>query len=305
MISAQELTRRFGDRTAVADLSLSVPEGTVLGLLGPNGAGKTTTVRLLTCLLSPDAGGAQVAGHDIAQDPQAVRRSVGLLTESPGLYKRLSVWQNLVLFARLHEVAQPEENTERYLSLMGLWDRRKDLAGTLSKGLSQRLALARALVHEPPALFLDEPTAGLDPEAAREVRVLMQELRSGRRAIILCTHNLPEAERLCDHIVVLNTRSVSEGTPQELKLRMFGARTVVRLARPQPELTQALLALPFVKQAESSDGELSVEMENAEAHNPELVRRLVELGAEILHVLPQERSLEDVYLKLMEDEDAA
>lgn len=305
MIQARELNRRFGDRTAVERLSLSVPDGTVAGLLGPNGAGKTTTVRLLTCLLSPDSGSAQVAGHDIARDPQAVRRSVGVLTESPGLYKRLSVWRNLHLFAELHGIAQPEESVRRYLSLMGLWDRRKDVAGTLSKGLAQRLALARALVHEPPALFLDEPTAGLDPEAAREVRQLVEDLRSDRRAVVLCTHNLPEAERLCDRIIVLNTRPVAEGTPEELKRRLLGARTVVRLARPQPELAEALLQLPFVKNAEALDSGLSVETEEAEDHNPELVRRLVELGAEILHILPQEGSLEDVYLKLMEGEHAA
>jgi len=305
MIQAQGLSRRFGTRTAVEHLSLSVPDGTVAGLLGPNGAGKTTTVRLLTCLLSPDSGSARVAGHDIARDPQAVRRSVGVLTESPGLYKRLSVWRNLHLFAELHGIAQPEESVRRYLSLMGLWDRRHDVAGTLSKGLAQRLALARALVHEPPALFLDEPTAGLDPEAAREVRQLVEDLRSDRRAVVLCTHNLPEAERLCDRIVVLNTRPVAEGTPEELKRRLLGARTVVRLARPQPELADALLQLPFVKQAEALDSGLSVETEEAEEHNPELVRRLVELGAEILHVLPQEGSLEDVYLKLMEGEHAA
>ncbi len=305
MIQARELNRRFGDRTAVERLSLSVPDGTVAGLLGPNGAGKTTTVRLLTCLLSPDSGSAQVAGHDIARDPQAVRRSVGVLTESPGLYKRLSVWRNLHLFAELHGIAQPEESVRRYLSLMGLWDRRKDVAGTLSKGLAQRLALARALVHEPPALFLDEPTAGLDPEAAREVRQLIEDLRSDRRAVVLCTHNLPEAERLCDRIIVLNTRPVAEGTPEELKRRLLGAGTVVRLARPQPELAEALLQLPFVKNAEALDSGLSVETEEAEDHNPELVRRLVELGAEILHILPQEGSLEDVYLKLMEGEHAA
>ncbi len=305
MISAQALTRRFGERVAVESLSLTVPEGSVLGLLGPNGAGKTTTVRLLTCLLVPDSGSAKVGGYDIAREPQAVRSSVGVLTESPGLYKRLTVWQNLLLFAQLHEVGSPEDRARHYLSVMGLWDRRRDLAGTLSKGLAQRLALARALVHEPPALFLDEPTAGLDPEAAREVRLLIEELRSERRAVILCTHNLPEAERLCDRLVVLNTRAVAEGTPAELKRRMFGARTVVRLARPQPELAEAVAELPFVKKAESLDGGLSVEMEAAETYNPELVRSLVQMGAEILHVLPQERSLEDVYLSLMEDADAS
>ncbi|HAZ30049.1 TPA: multidrug ABC transporter ATP-binding protein, partial [Candidatus Acetothermia bacterium] len=192
MIHTEGLTRAFGSRTAVDELDLDVREGEVLGLLGPNGAGKTTTVRMLACLLSPTSGRAWVAGHEVGTNGPLIRSSVGILTESPGFYKRLSVERNLRFFAELYGVSSPRTPVQRYLERLGLWDRRGDAVATLSKGLRQRLALARALVHEPKVLFLDEPTAGLDPESARDVLGFIGELASDRRTVLLCTHNLPE-----------------------------------------------------------------------------------------------------------------
>lgn len=240
-----------------------------------------------------------VAGFDISQDPQRVRERVGVLTETPGLYRRLSVKRNLEFFAQLYRVGDVAGRVRKYLELLGLWDRRADPVGTLSKGLRQRLALARALVHEPQVLLLDEPTAGLDPESAREVREFISELRGAGRAILLCTHNLPEAEKLCNRIALLRTRLVAVGTPEELKARLSSPRVLVRLADPAPDLPRAL-NLPFVKGAELSGDVLALQVEDPERDNPLLVRRLVELGAQVKYVTREERTLEDVYLELME-----
>lgn len=304
MIHTEGLTRAFGERTAVDGLTLEVREGEILGLLGPNGAGKTTTVRMLACLLSPTRGRAWVAGHEVGENAQPIRAAVGILTESPGFYKRLTVERNLRFFAELHRVSSPRTAVQKHLERLGLWDRRGDAVATLSKGLRQRLALARALVHEPQVLFLDEPTAGLDPESARDVRRFIGELASERRTVLLCTHNLPEAEELCDRIAVLRTRLVALDSPDALKQRMSGSRVVVELANPRPAFA-GTLGLPFVRGATLGGSTLTVEVADPERDNPALVRRLVELGAEIRSVQRDERSLEDVYLELVGGDDGA
>jgi len=298
MIHTEGLTRAFGSRTAVDELDLDVREGEVLGLLGPNGAGKTTTVRMLACLLSPTSGRAWVAGHEVGTNGPLIRSSVGILTESPGFYKRLSVERNLRFFAELYGVSSPRTPVQRYLERLGLWDRRGDAVATLSKGLRQRLALARALVHEPKVLFLDEPTSGLDPESARDVRHFIGELASERRTVLLCTHNLPEAEELCGRIAVLHTRLIALDRPEALKQRMSGRRVAVELANPRPEFATDL-GLPFVAGTTLAGSTLAVEVADPERDVPALVRRLVELGAEIRSVARDERTLEDVYLDLV------
>ena len=303
MIRTEKLTRTFGARIAVEGLTLEAQEGEILGLLGPNGAGKTTTVRMLACLLAPSSGEAWVGGHSVLREPQRVRRLVGILTESPGFYKRLTVERNLRFFAELYGVKEPGPAVQRVLERLGLWDRRKEPVATLSKGLRQRLAIARALVHDPKILFLDEPTAGLDPESARSVRDFIGELASDRRTILLCTHNLAEAEELCKRIAVLRTRLVALDTPAALKSRLFGTRVAVDLAQPRPDL--ASLHLPFVRELSLDGHTLTVAVDDPERDNPKLVRRLVELGAEIRYVQRLERTLEEVYLELMGGSDGA
>lgn len=298
MIHTEGLTRRFGDRLAVEALDLDVREGEILGLLGPNGAGKTTTVRMLACLLAPTSGRAWVAGSDIRQEAERIRGLVGILTEAPGFYKRLSVERNLRYFAELYGVPSPQRAVQRYLERLGLADRRNDPVATLSKGLRQRLALARALVHEPKIVFLDEPTSGLDPESARGVRAFIGELAAERRTVVLCTHNLPEAEELCGRIAVLRTRLIALDCPEALKQRMAGSRVTVELANPRPEFARDL-GLPFVRGAALVGSTLAVEVADPDRDVPALVRRLVELGAEIRAVGRDERSLEDVYLQLV------
>jgi len=303
VINTNGLARRFGDVTAVEDLHLEVEKGEVFGFLGPNGAGKTTTIRMLAALIAPTSGEATVAGLRIGQENREIRQHVGVLTETPGLYKRLSAIDNLLFFAKLYGVSEPQKQAERYLRLFELWDRRDALAGTLSKGMRQKLAIARAMLHEPQILFLDEPTAGLDPEAAKVVRNLIETLRTRERTIFLCTHNLDEADRLCDRVALFNTRLVAVGRPQELKERLYGRRTVIHLVNPAPGIEESI-DLPFVKKTERVDNTLVVSLSNPEEENPLLVSRLVELGAKIQYVNELRVSLEDLYLDLMEDNNA-
>jgi len=299
MITATGLTRRFGDLVAVDRLDLDVKQGEVFGFLGPNGAGKTTTVRMLAALIAPSGGQATVAGCHLGIENGRLRSQVGVLTETPGLYKRLSAYDNLAFFARLQGVADVRGAVERYLKLFELWDRKDDLAGTFSKGMRQKLAVARALVHEPKVLFLDEPTSGLDPEAAKTVRDLIESLRSGERTIFLCTHNLDEADRLCDRVALFKKRLVKVGEPSALRDEMYGRRTVVHLANYNAGLEDRI-DLPFVRAIEVLDGKLIVSLDDPDADNPALVKRLVEMGAEVQYVNELRVSLEDMYLDLME-----
>lgn len=306
MIVAEGLTRHFDGRVAVDRLDLEVRAGEVFGLLGPNGAGKTTTVRMLTALIAPTAGTATVAGFRLGKEDAEIRRRVGILTEAPGLYERLPVQFNLEFFARLYEVPESEipGRVEHSLRLLDLWDRRHDAAGTLSKGMKQKLAIARAILHRPQILFLDEPTAALDPEAARMVRDFIAELRTEGRTIVLCTHNLDEADRLCDRIGVLKQRLIRVDTPDNLRRALYGRSVRVQLRRVQPEHLQALQSLPFVKDISWQGQEVQVRLDDPEAMNPPMVRALVEAGAEVQFIREEEHSLEQVYLDLVRQEEA-
>ncbi|HEY43910.1 MAG TPA: ABC transporter ATP-binding protein [Anaerolineae bacterium] len=301
MIQTENLTKRFGDILAVDDLTLELEAGEVFGFLGPNGAGKTTTIRMLTALISPTSGGATVLGWKIGQEDGQIRRRVGILTESPGLYEGLSAERNLAFFARLYEVEDIAQQVERYLRMLGLWDRRAESAGTFSKGMRQKLAIARALLHEPQALFLDEPTSALDPEAAHMVREFIASLKHEGRTIFLCTHNLDEADRLCDRIAVFNTRLLALDTPTALRRQLYERTMVFHLRQVDPRFVERVRSLPFVRTVRSMDDKLLVAVDDPEDNNPTIVRSLVEAGAEIQFVGELRRSLEDIYLKLIKD----
>ena len=300
-IEIRELTRTFGERVAVDRLTLDIPTGAVFGFLGPNGAGKTTTVRMLTALIAPTAGAARIHGHALGPDNELIRRSVGILTETPGLYERLSARQNLLFFARLYgiERARADAQAERYLRMMELWERRDDRVGGFSKGMRQKIAIARALLHEPAIVFLDEPTAGLDPEASRMVRDFVKELRAEGRTIFLTTHNLPEADELCDLIGVFSSRLLRLDTPANLRAGLFGRGTQVRVASDAAAWVAAVRALPFVLGVALRDDALAVKLDDPDAQNPALVQALVAAGAKIRYVEPITHSLEDVYLELI------
>lgn len=307
MIHTQNLTRIFKRSknepplTAVEGLTLDVPRGEVFGFLGPNGAGKTTTVRMLTGLIAPSSGQATINGLRLGEQNQAIRRSVGLLTETPGMYDRLSALKNLTIFARLYGVADANGQVEKYLRMLGLWERRFDEAGSFSKGMRQKLAIARALLHEPPLLFLDEPTSGLDPEAAHMVRDFIAELKNAGRTIFLCTHNLDEADRLCDRIAIFKTHLIEVDTPQALRQRLFGRTVVFHLRELNPGWVEAVQAMPFVQSVQSRANRLLVRLSDPEAQNPLLIRRLVELGADLQFVGELRASLEDIYLNLIRE----
>ncbi len=300
MIHLEKLTKKFGALTAVDSLSLDVGEGEVFGFLGPNGAGKTTTVRMLTSLIGPTGGRATVNGLEIGRDDPAIRQTVGLLTEPPGLYDRLSAEHNLTIFARLYGVGDAPGQVQKYLRLLGLWGRRQDEARSFSKGMRQKLALARALLHEPKVLFLDEPTGGLDPEAAKLVRDFIGELKTEGRTIFLCTHNLDEADRLCSRIGIFKTRLITVDTPANLRQRLYGRAVVFHVKQLLPDWVGAVRALPFVRSAEAADSRLVVGLDDPETHNPDILRQLVAAGADVQFVGELRHSLEDIYLQFIE-----
>jgi ABC-2 type transport system ATP-binding protein len=298
-LEMHNLSRRFGKVLAVDRLSLTVARGEVFGFLGPNGAGKTTTVRMLACLIAPSGGEAWVNGHKVGVDDMKIRREVGILTETPGLYERLSARLNLEIYAKLYGVKDVSGQVERYLRLLELWERRDEPAGTFSKGMRQKLALARALLHEPPVLFLDEPTAALDPAAAKTVRDFIETLKGEGRTIFLCTHNLAEAERLCDRIAVFRQRLIAVDAPDALRRQLFGRQVAVRLRTMSPVFEQVVRELDFVQALEVRNSEMHIRLTDPDTQNPLIVRCLVEAGAEIQYVAEVKHSLEDVYLSLV------
>jgi ABC-2 type transport system ATP-binding protein len=302
MIRATGLGRRFGRLWAIRGMDFEVRRGEVLGLLGPNGAGKTTTVRLLTALIEPTEGRATVDGFDVVSEPEAVRARVGILTEAPGLYEKLSATANLDFFGRLYGLDGDTraEGIERYLRLFSLWERRDEPAGTFSKGMKQKLAIARALLHEPAVVFLDEPTAALDPEAAFIVRDAIEGLRRSGRTIVLATHNLDEANRLCDRVAFVRGGLLRIASPADLRRAVGGRGVHVRLANGlQPGLLDIVEAIAGVAGAEMRDGHLFVVADEPARVTPELIRALVASGADFLEVREGASTLEQAYFEVM------
>jgi ABC-2 type transport system ATP-binding protein len=306
-LSVDHLSKRFGDRTAFDDVSFEVGHGEVFGLLGPNGAGKTTMVRTLGTLLSPSAGAAFVNGVPLTADNGVeIRRRIAVMPESPGLYLRLTVAENLECFADLYEVPDPGDRISRALRAVNLGDRAHDACGSLSKGLRQRVALARALLSDPEVLFLDEPTAGLDPVAAREVHELIATLSRSGVTIFLTTHRLEEAERLCDRVAILNTSLRIIGRPAQLRERLFAETLRVTTVTPLAAPDQVFAGLPAVdgwRQDGPATYVLAVSGQAVAA--PAVTRALVAAGAEVLSISPAHHSLEDVYLELIDRDDEA
>jgi ABC-2 type transport system ATP-binding protein len=310
MIATENLTKRFGGVTAVDNLTLKVNEGEVFGFLGRNGAGKTTTVRMLCCLISKTSGEARIGDYDIGRsdDVLKVRKLIGLVPDNVGLYDDLSAYDNLDFYGKLYDCteAQRKENIQRFLTMLGLWEKRDVMAGTFSKGMKQKLAIARALIHEPKLLFMDEPTANLDPESAKTVRDFVLELKKEKRTIFLNTHNLDEAQRICDRIGILSTRLIATGTPLELEKALSsggGARRTVVLL--QEQATDAILAgvrqLPAVGSVTAEGDKLEVALSDPDKQNAAVVEAIVKAGGHIQSVTIVSASLEDVYLKLVKE----
>ncbi len=303
VLVVEGLSKRFGERVAVDDVSFSVAAGEVFGFLGPNGAGKTTTVRMLATLIAPTAGTAHVAGLPLEpSNGVEIRQRIAVMPENPGLYQRLTVAENLEFFAGLDGVHDAGERIRHALEKVNLSGRANDPCGSLSKGLRQRVALARTLLSDPAIVFLDEPTSGLDPVASREVHELIDDLRDRGVTVFLTTHRLEEAERLCDRVAILNTTLRTIGRPDELRDRLFRNTLVIRTAAPldDPEHVFAISGV----ESWHADGGAGYELAVSDARTaaPELARALVAAGADVLSLAEARHSLEDVYLELIDDD---
>ena len=301
MISASQLSRRFGTRLVVDAMTFDVARGEIVALLGPNGAGKTTTLRMLAGLIEPSSGSVTIDGTPLTHATgNALRRRIGFLTEAPGLWDRLTLRENLRVYAGIYKLTQPERAIDRALDMFGLGDRGSTRAAELSKGMRQKVALARALLHEPAVLLLDEPTSGLDPEITRSVRYLLEERRQAGCAILVSTHNLDEAERLADRVAVLQTRLLALDPPATLRGRLTKGRVVVRI---EGDLASGLsIAKSFDAQAAIEGAAIVVSLSDADRETPDLVRALVHGGARIVEVRSDMPELEDVYLRLIADD---
>jgi len=303
MIETQDLTRTFDGLLAVDRVSLSIRDGEAFAFLGPNGAGKTTTVRMLCCLIAASSGKAFIGGLDISdkKDQVKIRGMIGLLPENPGLYESLGAHRNIEFFAKLYGVpiSEREERIRSLLKTLNLWERRNEPVGKFSKGMKQKVAIARALVHHPDYLFLDEPTAALDPESAKTVREFLIELKREGVTLFLNTHNLDEAQRVSDRIGVLKTKLLAVGSPDELASRYFGRTSLVQLSELRPEHVASIRSLPYVQDVRTSNGSILIDLDDPKKRNPEIVSLLVEQGAKIEHVEEVKHGLEDIYLKLM------
>lgn len=309
-IETEGLTKYYESLVAVDHLTFKVKEGEVFGLLGPNGAGKTTTIRILACLISPSEGSAKVSGYKIDKNPLAVRQTVGILTENPSLYERLTAQENMDFFAEAYNLSEPQEKAKRIRELLeffDLWERRNDKVATFSKGMKQKLAIARALVHNPPIIFLDEPTAGLDPESAKEVRDLIKMLsRHEKHTILLCTHHLEDAERLCSRVMIINKgKSVVVGTPDELRNRIARKPSVqINLKKVDPKIIEAARRVSHVEQVDvdESDSSLRIVLDDVNESTPAVVKSIVDAGGLVIGVHVLRPSLEEAYLKLIKEE---
>jgi ABC-2 type transport system ATP-binding protein len=307
VLEVEHLTKRFGNRTAFTDVSFEVGYGEVFGFLGPNGAGKTTTVRTLGTLIAPTSGTATVAGIPLLpENGVAIRQKIAVMPESPGLYLRLSVRENLEYFAGLYGLRDANKRIVEALHSVNLSDRANDLCGGLSKGLRQRVGLARTLLSEPELMFLDEPTSGLDPVASLEVLNLILALKAKGVTIFLTTHRLDEAERLCDRVAIMNTQLRTVGRTDELREQLFKRSLLVRTLAPLSNADQLFSHVPAIEEWHvDGDGAYELTVTDPKVAAPEVTRALVGAGADVLSIGESQHSLEDVYLELIADDTEA
>jgi ABC-2 type transport system ATP-binding protein len=309
MIEAENLTKYYGSFLAVDKINFSIKEGEIFGFLGPNGAGKTTTIRMLAAIFPPSEGDAQVAGFDVVKESMNVRSNVGILSENPSLYERLTARLNLEFFAKLYDVPKDQISTriEFLGDLFDLKTRLDERVGTFSKGMKQKLAIARALIHDPPILFLDEPTSALSPEASKVIRDLLVDLAKDRsRTICICTHNLFDAERLCDRVAIIRKGKIlTTGTPNEISNKFSGPPTIrIHLKSLSEVIFQSIENLEQVVSIEKDPikNNLFIKVNDHEIDTPIIVHEIAKLKGDILEIEPIHASLEEAYLKLIEED---
>ncbi|OLS16154.1 MAG: ABC transporter ATP-binding protein [Promethearchaeota archaeon CR_4] len=309
-LEAENLVKTFNDKShkrevpAVDDISFSINAGEIFGFLGPNGAGKTTTIRLLAGLYRPTSGRAKLYGQDVAIVGDRIRKDIGFLTENHGNYENLTVYENLKFFGGFYGLSNLENRIKQLLEEFGLSERQYTRVGKLSKGLKQRLALARVLLHDPKILFLDEPTAGLDPQAAVEVRVLITRLRLGERTIFVNSHNLEEVQKICDRVAIINAGKIVQiGTAAQLDNDLFGAQELsIQVKETLPaNLVAELQRLTYVKSLQANHTRLTMHLVDIDVNAPDVIECLTKGGAKILEVQRARHSLEEIYLALIAD----
>ena len=306
MISVKNLTKEFKTVTAVENISFDIDESEIFAFLGPNGAGKTTTIRMLSTLISPTSGSITIDGKDPKTNGEYIRSMIGLLTEAPGLYEKISAYDNLDYFSSFYDVQdkQRKANIEKYLKMFGLWQRKDDPAGTYSKGMKQKLALTRALIHEPRILFLDEPTAGLDPESAHMVRNFIQSLKKERTTVFLCTHNLTEASSLSDRVCFIKKKIIRIASLGELQNHDRHRKVEIVFGDEAKKFIPVLKNIKNILEVDTNKNKAILLVNEPEKSNPGIVRKLIANDIDILYINEIKASLEEIYLDLIKDEEA-
>jgi ABC-2 type transport system ATP-binding protein len=304
MIEVKNLSKKFGDILAVDNLTFHVNEGEIFGFLGPNGAGKTTTIRILCCLIGKTGGEAKIGGYEIGNNSHSleIRKMIGLVPDNVGLYNGLSAWENLDFYGRLNDCSkkQRKENIEYYLRMMGLWDKRNHPVGNFSKGMRQKIAIARAVIHNPRLLILDELTANLDPESAKVVIDLILKFRKEGKTIFLNTHNLDEAQKICDRIGILKTRLLAISTPEQLRKSIWGNKTIIQMEKITDSVLTAVKQLnPQNFEVESN--KIIIDVTDPLRENPLYIQAITSAGGSIQFVTMLNPDLEETYLKIMEE----
>lgn len=306
MITVENLTKKFETVTAVENISFNINESEIFGFLGPNGAGKTTTIRMLSTLISQTSGKITIDNRSPESDGEYIRSIIGLLTESPGMYEKISAYDNLEYYSSFYNIpgTKRKDNIERYLKMFDLWDRKDDLVGTYSKGMKQKLALSRALIHDPKILFLDEPTAGLDPESAHMVRNFIESLKKEKTTVFLCTHNLEEASNLSDRVCIIERKIIRIATLSELQSDDKNKRVEIIFTENASKYIKLLEEIDKIKDIQADNNRAILVIEEPEISNPLIIKKLVGNGAEILYFNEIKATLEEIYLDLIKDKEA-
>ena len=301
MIQVENLSKKFGNILAVDNVSFEIKDGSIFGFLGPNGAGKTTTIRMLSTLIKPTSGNVIIDGRELSKNGEYIRSILGILTETPGMYEKISAIENLKFFSGFYglEEKKRKQNIEKYLKMFDLWDRRDDLVSIYSKGMKQKLAIARTLIHEPKILYLDEPTAALDPERAFMVRNFIENQKNEKTTVFLCTHNLEEASNLSDVVCIIKNRIIKISTLDDLQRSKKGKKIEIVFNQPAVRYAGILRDFTEIIDLEVKEDKINFSMENPEKINPVIIKKLVDSGAEIVYFNEIKASLEEIYLDLI------
>jgi len=301
MIQVENLSKKFGNILAVDNVSFEINDGSIFGFLGPNGAGKTTTIRMLSTLIKPTSGNVIIDGRELSKNGEYIRSILGILTETPGMYEKISAIENLNFFSGFYGIEEKKrkQNIEKFLKMFDLWDRRDDLVSTYSKGMKQKLAITRALIHEPKILYLDEPTAALDPESAFMVRNFIENQKNEKTTVFLCTHNLEEASNLSDVVCIIKNRIIKISTLAELQRSTKGKKIEIVFNQPADRYAGIVRDFAEIINLEVKEDKISFSIENPEKINPAIIKKLVDSGAEIVYFNEIKASLEEIYLDLI------